>query len=202
MFIPRLHIGIADGNVNHILNEVRLACEKEVQGIYLELSHLSREDRKRVSIETKKICLLTNTRLLLNDLETAAITNADGVILPYGDFQHGRAKDILGEDKVVGGRAHRIDDIAELWEEGMADFIILESYMESGGSTNILGRQTTQTILDDAKIMGYNIPILIAGGIDTENAQEVINMGCYGVQVEQLDHISSILEFLHSNPLR
>jgi|GEM_PF-3088071 len=202
MFVPRLHFSNSAASSDIIIEQIKQACEKEVKCIYLRTNHLSELGKTKVAQEVKKITLLTMTVLLIDDLKIAALVNADGAILPYGDYNHGRAKDILGEEKLVGAVAHRIDDIAEYWEEGMADFINLESYQESDQSNNILGKQKTQTIIDDAKIMGYNLPIIISGGIEIKDAEDVLEMGCYGLLVDQSEHIQKILDLIRLSPLR
>jgi len=202
MFLPRLHFSNSSATVDLVIEEVKQACGKEVDCISLKTNHLSESQKSKVAQEAKKITLLTKAVLLIDDLKLATLINADGVILPHGDYQHGRAKDVLGEEKLVGAIAHRIDDIAEYWEEGMADFVILESYLEWEQSDNILGKQKTQTIIDDAKIMGYNIPILMSGGIDATNAEEVLAMRCYGVQTNSIESLSLISEIILSYPIR
>jgi len=84
----------------------------------------------------------------------------------------------------------------------MLDFVILKSLLDDGAYENILGKQKAQSIIDDARIMGYDIPIILAGGIQATNAQEALDMRCYGVVLDNPTGISTVLQYISSRPLR
>ena len=199
MLIPRLILSIHNSSGEQVFqNQDSLAGH----GLLLEISKMDRTEGLNKAHEKKKICLQVGIKLLLDNLEIAALVNADGVCCGIDDDMHGRAKDVLGEDKLVGGTAHTIQDVANLYEEGMVDFVVLESFMDEGGSENILGKQKAQVIIDDARIMGYDIPILLKGGIDGSNAVEALRTGAYGIVTRHLSHIESLKKELLNFPIR
>jgi thiamine-phosphate pyrophosphorylase len=170
-------------------------------GINLLTTHLDRTPALNMASETKRICLQYGIKLLLDDLEIAALVKADGVCCDIDDEMYGRAKDVLGEDKLAGGTAHTIQDVANLFEEGMVDFVILESFIDDGASENILGKQKAQAIIEDARIMGYNIPIILAGGIDGSNADEVMSTGAYGIITDHLSRLDDLTTMISKHPI-
>lgn len=171
-------------------------------GICLSTRQVDRTAAISHAHDLKKICLQIEALLLVDDVEIAALINADGVCCAIDDDMHGRAKDVLGNDKLVGGTAHNIQDVAALYEEGIVDFIILESYRNDGTSENILGKQKTQSIMDDARIMGYDIPIILHGGIGSNNITEAMSTGVYGVMSRQLTDLDSFTKAITNYPIR
>lgn len=192
MLVPRIILSIP---VKAFVDLGGIQCIKRT-GLLLTTRYLTDSEGVELAQRAKMVCLAIGVPLFFDDLRLATLTNADGVLLHYGDYSQGRAKDVLGDDKLIGAVAHSIEDIVQYWEEGMTDFIILESYMETDRSTNILGKQKSQTILDDAKIMGYDIPILLAGGVNSKNATEILAMACYGLVTETIDDLLDLQGFL------
>jgi len=82
------------------------------------------------------------------------------------------------------------------------DFVILKAFAHDGKAENILGKQKIQSILDDTRIMGYDIPILLEGGIDGSNAQEALSTGAYGVVTRHFSHIETLKKLLLEFPIR
>jgi len=196
MLVPRIIINLKPRN-KHCLEDIEL---EEGIGLFLNTGHLSDVLAKQFAQKAKLICLDRGAVLLLDNLEIAILTNADGVCCPVDDVMHGRAKDIFGENKLVGGTAHSIEGVADFYEEGMVDFVILESFAEHEEEVNILGKRKTQSIIDDARIMGYDLPILLSGGIDKANLAEALSIGAYGLIVPESANDASLKDVWKRRP--
>jgi thiamine-phosphate pyrophosphorylase len=119
--------------------------------------------------------------LIINDrVDVAQAVKADGVHLGQNDMPLGLAKKILGESMIIGISAESVKNAIEA-EKGGADYL---------GVSPIY---TTPTKTDTAPALGLTglkeireavrLPLVGIGGLNTENAAEVIRNGADGVAV-------------------
>lgn len=133
--------------------------------------------------EAEKIHLLCqkyNVPLIINDnVEVAQAVNAEGVHLGQGDMSVARAREILGNSKIIGATA-RTKEQAVKAEKNGADYV---------GSGAVFGTSTKS----DAVKMSFEmlkeicksvkIPVTAIGGITKENVSELKGTGISGVAV-------------------
>jgi thiamine-phosphate pyrophosphorylase len=119
--------------------------------------------------------------LIINDrLDVAQAVKADGVHLGQTDMPLGVAKKILRDSMIIGISAESVQDAVEA-EKGGADYL---------GVSPIY---TTPTKTDTAPPLGLKglrkirkavrLPLVGIGGLNTENAADVIRNGADGVAV-------------------
>jgi len=102
MLVPRIIISTVD------LGEIESMKDKNAGdlALYLPDTDLERTSALNLFHGIKKMCLRFSWILLLQNVELAALVNADGICCAIDDDRHGRAKDILGEDKLVWEERH------------------------------------------------------------------------------------------------
>ena len=119
--------------------------------------------------------------LIINDrVDVAQAVKADGVHLGQTDMPLGLAKEILGDSMILGISAESLQDAIEA-EKGGADYL---------GVSPIY---TTPTKTDTAPPLGLKglreirkavrLPLIGIGGLNLDNAGEVIRSGADGVAV-------------------
>ena len=131
---------------------------------------------------TIKDCLKTNgIPLIINDrLDVAQAVAADGVHLGQTDMPLATAKSILGDSMIIGISAESLEDAVEA-EKGGADYLGVSPIYATPTKTDTappLGLEGLRAIRQAVKI-----PLVGIGGLNKENAADVIANGADGVAV-------------------
>ena len=119
--------------------------------------------------------------LIINDrVDVAQAVEADGVHLGQTDMPLGVAKKILGDSMIIGISAESLQDAIEA-EKGGADYLGVSPIYATPTKTDTappLGLQGLQHIRKAVRL-----PLVGIGGLNRENAAEVIRNGADGVAV-------------------
>ncbi|ANQ50159.1 thiamine phosphate synthase [Flammeovirga sp. MY04] len=187
--ISKLHyISTEKKDKNH-LQHIKEACEAGCRWIQLRAKEVTEEEYIALGIEAKKITDQYNAVLLINDKpEVAKAIGADGVHVGKEDISPATAREILGENKIVGGTANTIEDIQRLYDFGV-DYIGLGPFRFTQTKKKlspILGLDGYQSLLDECKNRGIDTPIIAIGGIETADVKSILSTGIYGVAVSGL----------------
>lgn len=123
---------------------------------------------------SKRIALIINDRI---DLSLAV--DADGVHIGQDDMPLNIAREILGENKIIGVSVDNLTQAKKAEEK--ADYLGVGPIFSTSTKPNAgspIGLQTLQRISTHV-----NIPIVAIGGITLQNVKKVINHGADGVAV-------------------
>lgn len=130
--------------------------------------------------KVKQLCSEYGATFIVNDrIDIAAILDADGVHLGQDDLDVQSAREILGEEKIVGVSTHAPEQALKAVADG-SDYI---------GVGPVFATPTKQgripVGLDYVKWTSENIdiPAFAIGGIDEENIKEVLSAGAKRVAV-------------------
>lgn len=139
-------------------------------------------DRKIIQIGQAIKCLAQKTKVLflLNDrADLACAINADGVHLGQGDLPLKEARQILGENKVIGLSTHNFGQAQEAQRQG-ADYLALGPIFASPTKPELvpIGLKAIAQIKNKIKI-----PLLAVGGINLSNVDYVLAEGAEAVAV-------------------
>lgn len=160
------------------------AVEKALKGgvtlLQLREKNISEADFIKSAQEIKQICKEHGVPLIINDnVNVALAVDADGVHLGQGDMPISKARQILGENKIIGITAKTVEQ-AKNAEKNGADYL---------GSGAVFGTSTKS----DAKKMelemlkeitsAVKIPVVAIGGITSENVTQLKNTGISGAAV-------------------
>jgi len=128
----------------------------------------------------KQLCLQYDTTFIVNDrVDIAFLLEADGVHLGQDDLDVKSAKEILGENAIVGISTHAPEQALKAVEDG-ADYIGVGPVFATPTKQGRIpvGLEYVKWVSEN-----INIPAFAIGGIDEENIDEVINAGLKKVAV-------------------
>jgi thiamine-phosphate pyrophosphorylase len=123
--------------------------------------------------------------LIINDrLDVAVAAGADGVHLPESGLPEAFARRLLGRHAIIGRAVHSKEAAVEAEQAG-ADYVQLGTIYATQSKPDLkpsgpkLVREVSAAVA---------VPVLAVGGVNPENAAEVIDAGAFGASV-----ISAIL---------
>jgi thiamine-phosphate pyrophosphorylase len=191
--IGRLHI-ITDTELQVRFSHVELA-KMAISGGADTIQFRQKGGSTRELIETakgmKKVCSNAGVTFIVNDrLDVALASDADGVHLGQNDFPIPLARKILGANKIFGGSAVTMDEALKCLEEG-ADYIGFGPVYPTASKEDagpVAGLDLMKEVIDKIRL-----PLIAIGGVNKENAPEVIRLGAHGIAV-----ISAVC--CHKNP--
>ena len=132
-------------------------------------------------LELKKFLKDHGVPLIINDrVDVAQAVKADGVHLGQSDMPLGLAKKILGDSMIIGISAESVQGAIEA-EKGGADYLGVSPIYATPTKTDTapaLGLEGLRAIR-----RAVRLPLVGIGGLNTENAADVIRNGADGVAV-------------------
>lgn len=135
------------------------------------------EDEAR---EILAVCHKCGVPMIVNDnVGIAKRVGADGVHVGQTDMEIGRARTILGPDKIIGATAKTVEQ-ARAAEAAGADY--LGSGAVFGSTTKADARPMERELLMEI-VRSVNIPVVAIGGINSRNADILTGTGIAGIAV-------------------
>lgn len=118
--------------------------------------------------------------LLVNDrIDVALASGADGVHLAAKSLPVGAARELLGEDFLLGCSVHDLAGAREAAEAG-ADYVTFGHVYPTTSKPGMAPRGVREL----ARIVeSVEAPVLAIGGLDESNVREVLKTGCAGIAV-------------------
>ena len=119
--------------------------------------------------------------LIINDrVDVAQAVKADGVHLGQTDMPLGLAKKVLGDSMIIGISAESLEDAVEA-EKGGADYLGVSPIYATPTKTDTAPPLGLEGLREIRKTV--RLPIVGIGGLNRDNAAEVIRNGADGVAV-------------------
>ena len=180
-----------------------IACKNGIRWIQLRVKNKPFNEWLQIAKEVKVICDAFQTTLIINDnVKIAKTINADGVHLGKNDISIIEARNILGNNRIVGGTANTIEDVIQL-EKDAVNYIGLGPYKFTNTKQKlnpILGLDGYLQIIKSPNHQ-IKIPIIAIGGIQLEDVKPLINTGAFGIAVSSAINLADnkdevIKEFL------
>lgn len=138
------------------------------------------ENSKLLCSEYQSVCIINDHAQIAKDID------ADGVHLGLKDTSIDIARQILGENKIIGGTANSISDVLQRMNES-CDYIGLGPLRFTSTKEQlspILGFEGYQKIIEELRSKSLEIPKIFAiGGVVLEDIQLLQQIGIYGVAV-------------------
>ncbi len=191
--ISKLHYLTQDlESISH-QEQVRIACEAGVKWIQLRVKNKNFDEWKRIALEVKVITEKFDCTLIINDnVAIANESDADGVHLGQQDLNWKEARNILGDKKIIGFSTHTIEELnaaknydVEYFGLGPFRFTTTKENLNP-----VLGLEQTTEIISLAKATGILQPIIIIGGIQLADVDELMKAGADGVAVSSAINLS------------
>ena len=162
------------------------ACSGGVDWVQLRVKNIPYDEWKKIAIEVQTVCKKHGATFIINDNVTLAKEiGADGVHLGLNDMNPKEARKILGENFIIGGTAHNLDE-AKFQIENKVDYIGIGPYRFTSTKndlSDILGIEGIKNIVETFHETTLQIPFIAIGGIKVVDIPSLLTSGIYGVAV-------------------
>jgi thiamine-phosphate pyrophosphorylase len=181
--IGRLHV-ITDTELQTRFSHVVLAKMAIAGGAdTIQFRQKSGSTREMIEMarQIKQLCIDHGVTFIVNDrLDVAIASDSDGVHLGRDDFPIPLARDLLGDQKIIGGSAVTLEEAQKCLVDG-ADYVGFgpvyptTSKADAGPVTGIdLMIKVIETV---------PLPLIAIGGVTKDNTLEVMEAGVHGIAV-------------------
>jgi len=162
--------------------------------IQLRFKNCEKKQLINLTEKIKKLCSLYNSTLIINDnVDIAKIVDIHGVHLGLKDMPVRTAREILGEDKIIGGTANTLIDVLTRINEG-CNYIGIGPYRFTTTKEKlspVLGLDGINRIMNTLTIEQRNVPVYAIGGIQHGDIDDILKTGVYGVAISGLITLSN-----------
>ncbi len=163
-----------------VIETTRLVIDGGADAIQLREKTISDSEFITLAEEVRDITTKNGTLLIINDrVHIAREINADGVHLGQQDMSASEARDIVGNEKIIGVSTHSVIQAKQAQKDG-ADYIAIgpiyptrtKDYEPSVGIEII--REISEAV---------NIPFIAIGAITLDNLDKVLKAGASRIAV-------------------
>ena len=168
----------ADGDA--LMDQIEAAVRGGVRVVQLREKGLDRAAFLAEARRFTALCRRLGVASIINDsVEIALASGADGVHVGQGDLEAGRARELLGPDKIVGVSAHSPEEARRAREAG-ADYLGCGAAFATGTKADAkpISKETIRAVTAAA-----GVPVVAIGGVSRENILELKGLGLAGVAV-------------------
>ena len=166
------------------LDGIRLALDGGCRWIQLRMKDAADDDFLQTALEAQLMCRKAGATFIIDDrVDIARRIGADGVHLGKNDMPVSEARQLLGDDAIIGGTANTIDDIVLHSKRG-ADYIgcgPLRFTTTKQRLAPVLGLEGYRQIVAGMKAQGIQLPIVAIGGIGIDDIPAIMQTGVSGV---------------------
>ena len=177
----RLYVLIGSDIATKSVEETaRLVIDGGVDAIQLREKTISDEEFIPLAREIHDIAAQRGTLLIINDrVNVAKEVNAEGVHLGQHDIGISEARDIIGNEKIIGVSTHNIEQAGQAQKDG-ADYIAIGPVYPTGTKIyeSPVGLEVVREVAKE-----ISIPFVVIGAITLKNLDEVLKAGATGVAV-------------------
>ena len=116
-------------------------------------------------------------------VELAQKLHADGVHLGLKDMPVAEARQVLGEEFLIGGTANTFEDIVRHWQGG-ADYIGCGPFRHTDTKKNLsplLGLEGYARLMKQMQEAGIPLPVVAIGGITRADIPAIMETGVRGI---------------------
>ena len=171
--------GLARGRSNFEI--VTAAVREGATVVQLREKNCSTREFIEQALAIKEFLKDHGVPLIINDrVDVAQAVKADGVHLGQSDMPLGLAKKILGDSMIIGISAESVQDAIEA-EKGGADYLGVSPIYATPTKTDTAPALGLEGLREIRKAV--RLPLVGIGGLNTENAADVIRSGANGVAV-------------------
>ena len=181
--IGRLHI-LTDTVLQSRFSHTELA-EKAIAGgadtIQFRQKHGSTREMIASAKKMQVLCTEKDVAFIVNDrIDIAIAANADGVHLGQEDFPIPLARELMGEQRIIGGSASNQEEAQKCLSEG-ADYIGFGPVFTTASKDDAGPVSGLDILKEVARSMP--LPIIAIGGVGPENVRDVMETGVHGIAV-------------------
>jgi thiamine-phosphate pyrophosphorylase len=159
----------------------RIALEAGVTAVQLRDKLASTREMIETGRNLSGLCRKHGVPFIVNDrVDVAMACDADGVHLGQEDMSVPLARTLMGNDRLIGVSVRSPGEAKAAWMQG-AGYIAANMIFSTSTKTDLdgpLGLEAIRDIKDASPL-----PLVAIGGINAENAAEVVAAGADGIAV-------------------
>ncbi len=168
------------------LQAIKKALEAGCNWIQLRVKNQPEEKVLELALEARKLCDAFSAKLIVNDFPKAALqAKADGLHLGLQDMPVLQAREIVGNEMIIGGTANTFEHIQQRVAEGV-NYIGLGPFRFTKTKEKlspILGLAGYEAIMQQMHEAPITMPIIAIGGIELTDIAAIMQTSVYGVAV-------------------
>ena len=166
------------------LDSARLALEGGCRWIQLRMKDHPLDEVEAIGREVQALCKHCGAIFIIDDhVELAQKLHADGVHLGLKDMPVAEARQVLGEEFLIGGTANAFEDIVRHWQGG-ADYIGCGPFRHTDTKKNLsplLGLEGYARLMKQMQEAGIPLPVVAIGGITRADIPGIMETGVRGI---------------------
>lgn len=169
-----------------VVEQVAQVLEGGCRWIQLRLKDFDTPAMEKVIERVKPMCLHHKATLIMNDrVDLAAKFKLDGVHVGYEDMPVAEARQILGDEAIIGVTANTIEDIWELSQQPMSYFGIgpMRFTTTKKNLKPLIGLSGYHKIVAAMRETGVTKPAVAVGGIVLDDVNDLLELGMWGIAV-------------------
>ncbi|WP_348225765.1 thiamine phosphate synthase [Nitrosomonas sp. Is79A3] len=168
-------------NTGGLLDKTRQVLEGGAQLIQYRNKSANRILLKEQAGLLLQLCREYTVPLIINDyLDLTIEIGADGLHVGQHDAAIAKARNQLGDDKIIGASCYNNLNLALQAEKEGVDYVAFGAFFPSLTKPNTVS--VTMNLIAEAKNK-ITVPIVGIGGIRLTNAKKVIQSGCAAIAV-------------------
>ena len=163
-----------------LMDQIAAAIDGGAGIVQLREKHLDYDAFLQEAQRFVALCREKGVVSIINDaVDISAAVDADGVHVGQSDLAAGRAREVLGPDKLIGVSAHSVEEALAAQAAG-ADYLGVGAAFVTGTKADAapISRDTIRAIT-----AAVDIPVVAIGGISRDNITELAGCGLDGVAV-------------------
>lgn len=196
--IPKIHYITQQHKTLSHSEQAKWVYEAGYSCVQIRMKDCSSQQILEEVFKAKEYAAKYNGILVLNDYpELAKEAGVDAIHLGLNDMPIGQARELLGNEIIIGGTANCFQDIVNHYNDG-ADYIGLGPYRFTTTKKNlspVLGLEGYQEIYEQVNQANIDLPILAVGGIRLEELNLLMQSGVSGIALS--GDLLSRIEKLH-----
>ncbi|MBC7188736.1 thiamine phosphate synthase, partial [Candidatus Aerophobetes bacterium] len=163
-----------------LFSQVKQAIEGGVTVIQLREKNLSSRQFLERAVKLREI-IPPQVSFIVNDrVDVALCCDADGVHLGQDDLPVSSARQLMGDNKIIGVSTHNLEEAKKAEKEG-ADYIATGPVFSTSTKPDALSPIGCKLLSCIKKEV--SIPVVAIGGISLENLKQVLDAGADGIAV-------------------
>ncbi len=176
---------ISQGNTaEEQLQNIWTALDAGVTWVQLRYKKRTEPEVFALAGAVKQYCAQYKATFIVNDWVTVAqAVDADGVHLGLMDSPVQQARELLGNEKIIGGTANTLAHIYQRVSEG-CDYVGVGPFRFTPTKENlspIVGLGGYRDIVQTLAGNGHSIPLYAIGGVTVDDADALKAVGLYGI---------------------
>lgn len=168
-----------DDHEDKFLWSIKEALRAGVDIVQLRAKNLSLSSCEKLAKKIARLCVDRGKIFIINDnVEIAARINASGVHLGPDDMRLHDARDVLGRESIIG---FSLTTDWNFIDDNSVDYLAASPVFLTATKKDAVHAHCIHGLA--AVVKKFSFPVVAIGGIDHENARDVLATGCAAIAV-------------------